>query len=545
MLGLRKLSLFKIIPARQGDRMPLLAETSSTATLGGLDWGICAGYLLVVFLLGLWVARDQHSNEDYFVGGRTMHWLPIGLSIFAGTFSSLSFVGLPSDAAYEDYHLLLGILFIPFVVTPIVWCLFLPFYFRLGLTSAYEYVERRFNRRLRLIASVLFLLYTIGWMGNLLRAVGLIMQAVLDLSPGQTVLLLVGVGLFATFYTAIGGVKAVVWTDALQAFALGGGMLLVLYLAVDQIDGGWQRMVEIGQAHHKFDMFHTEFDFKESNVYAACAFGFFVYLAGHAVSFGAVQRYVSMPNIAAARRSLLVNGVMVAAVCTVFFLVGSTLFAFYHQTDAAGSLDETIISQSSPADVQNENLFERMESEDTKDQLLSRFLMAELPLPGLMGLLLAGLFAAAMSSIDSGINSMTASVVCDWQGGRQLQLQGSRILCASFGAAAVTTSIVLYFVGGDVFPMIMKIAGAFFGVLLGVFLLGMLTRRANSEGATLGVIAGAAGLGAAFYWEVSEYWFGAFTCLPTLIGGAVASLFFDPPTEAQLRGLVVGKSRES
>ena len=144
------------------------------------------------------------------MGGRRMHWIPIGLSIFAGTFSSLSFVGLPREAAYEDYHLYLAILFIPVVVSPIVSVVFLPIYFRLGLTSAHEYVERRFDRPLRLICSLLFMFYTIGWMGNLLRAVGVILQAIFDLSPMQTAWLLVGVGLFATFYTAMGGVKAVV-----------------------------------------------------------------------------------------------------------------------------------------------------------------------------------------------------------------------------------------------------------------------------------------------------------------------------------------------
>lgn len=147
-------------------------------TLNTLDWIIFVGYLAVVFALGLWFAREQHSNEDYFVAGRRMHWLPVGLSMFAGTFSSLSFVGLPHEAAYGDYHLYLAILFIPFAVTPVVGWLFIPLFHRVGAVSAYAYLETRFSRPVRLLASLLYGLYAIGWMGNLLLAVGIILQAV-------------------------------------------------------------------------------------------------------------------------------------------------------------------------------------------------------------------------------------------------------------------------------------------------------------------------------------------------------------------------------
>ena len=127
-------------------------------TLTLIDWSICAGYLAIVLALGVWFARGQHSNEDYFVGGKKMHWLPIGLSLFAGLFSSLSFVGLPAEAAYNDYHLYLAILFIPLFVVPVVWIWFVPLYFRIGSISCHAYIEQRFNRPLRLLASVIFML---------------------------------------------------------------------------------------------------------------------------------------------------------------------------------------------------------------------------------------------------------------------------------------------------------------------------------------------------------------------------------------------------
>ncbi len=485
-----------------------------------LDWSICGGYLALVFALGLWFAGGQQSNEDYFVGGKRMHWLPIGLSLFAGLFSSLSFVGLPAEAAYHDYHLYLAILLIPLVVVPIVWIWFVPLYFRLQSISCHQYIQQRFNRPLRLLASVLFMLYTIGWMGNMLRAIGVILQAVLETSQMQTALLLIGVGLFATFYTTIGGVKAVVWTDALQAFAMAGGMLLVLVVTVGKIDGGLARVYEIGNAHDRFVMLNTEFGFQSANLYGVIAFGLFVYLAGQAVTFTAVQRYVSMPSIAAARKSLVVGGVMTGVVGLVFFVCGSAMFAYYHQQDLEVAQIASV--------VQPPSLYEQLKQTDSQpnrqDQLLPRFIMTELPYNGLMGLMLAGLFAAAMSSIDSGINSMTASIVCDWQSDQPYDLRQSRKLCALFGLATVALALIFYFTGGQVFPLMMQIAGMFLGLLLGLFLLGMLSNRANSWSATLGMIAGGWGIYVAIATGVSHWWYGAFGCLPVLLVGSLTSL---------------------
>lgn len=509
------------------------------------DWAICLGYLAVVFALGLWFANEQESNDDYFLGGRRMHWLPIGLSLFAGTFSSLSFVGLPSEAAYRDYHLYLAILFIPFVVTPVVWWLFLPIYFRLRVTSAYEYVELRFDRRLRLACSILFMLYTIGWMGNLLRAVGVILEAVFDLSQTETVGLLIAIGLFATFYTALGGVKAVVYTDALQALGMGGGMLAILLLAVNRVDGGFAEVWSIGNQHGRFDMFDTKFDFEHGNIYAACAFGIFVYLAGHAVNFTAVQRYVSMPNRTAAGWSLIVNGLMLGTVCGGFFLTGSVLFAFYEQqrpgvsasTPAANSSSRSMVASESEVIVPtDETLYDQLRREKHEDHLLPRFVMNEISAPGLIGLLLAGLFAAAMSSVDSGINSMTASVVCDWQSDRQLPVAHSRALCVLFGIISMGTAVVFYYQGGNVFSLIMKIAGMFFGLQVGIFLVGMLIKRATTTTAMIGLGAGLLGLASTFVLPISHWWYGAVTCIPTFTVGAIASLLLPPRAPLSMPG---------
>jgi len=225
-----------------------------------VDWTIFLVYLAVVFGIGVSFARRQADNDEYFVGGRGMNWFAVGVSLFATAFSSLSFVALPKAGAYSNYHLLVTYLCIPFVITPLLAWLFVPIYFRLGVTSVYEYLQVRFNEAMRRLGSVLFALYAIGWMGSMVYATGLVLKAVLQLDDAQFTWTLVAVGLFATFYTAVGGIRAVIWTDVLQAATLGGGMVLVLVLAVHKIDGGMATIVHLGMEHDKFQMFDMSLD---------------------------------------------------------------------------------------------------------------------------------------------------------------------------------------------------------------------------------------------------------------------------------------------
>jgi SSS family transporter len=489
-------------------------------SLGGVDWLIFGVYVTIVLGLGLWFAIRQESNESYFVGSRNMTWWAVGTSIFATAFSSVSFVMLPREGAFADYHLFTAILFIPFVITPLLWYVFVPLFLRLNLISVYEYLEIRFNRAMRRLGTVLFAGYAIGWMGSMLYAVGLILQAVLGLTDVQFMWMLIGVGLFATAYTVLGGFEAVVWTDVLQAVTLGGGMLIVLVLAVGKVDGGLSTVIDLGRANEKFDMFNLDTGLNaRSSFFAACAFGLFMYLPGYTTSQITVQRYVSMSSLANARKALLINAVVAVAINLVFIFVGTTLFAFYHQAGAPG--------------------FPELASQD---QIMPYFLSAELPSIGLTGLLVAGLFGAAMSSIDSGINSMTAVVVYDWLPDRTVSVGFSRVMGGVFGVCITIAALLMPYLGEFVIEMITKIAGTFLGLLLGVYLLGMFVSRANASGALLGLVAGAAVL--AIVWTqtpIAHWWYGGVTLGTTFVAGTLSSYLFAPPQRAQLEGLVTGR----
>lgn len=490
--------------------------------LDGIDWTVFTAYLVAIFGLSVYLARGQRDNEEYFVGSRRMNWMAVGVSLFATAFSSISFVALPREGAYEDYHLLVTYLCIPLVITPLLWWLFVPVYRRLGVTSVYEYLEVRFHPRMRRLGTLLFALYAVGWMGSMVYATGLILKAMLHLSQWQFIWTLIAVGLFATLYTALGGIKAVIWTDVLQAATLGGGMVLVLVLALGRIEGGWEGVRSLGVEHGKFDMFDLDIDFTQrATFFAAVASGLFVYLPGYAVSQVTVQRYLCVERLSDARRALAINAVVAAVVALLFFAVGSTLFAFYHQTGARG--------------------FPELEK---PDQLMPHFVLSVLRCSGLSGLLLAGLFAAVMSTIDSGINSLTAVVVYDWLPGRNVSVRSSRLLCFTFGVAVVVAALCAPLLGEHVIDIIAVVAGSFLGLLLGVYLIGLLLPWGNTGGATVGLVAGTASL--TIVWigtEITGWWYGAFTCVPVVVAGAVASCCFPRPRPEQLRGLAFFSAR--
>jgi SSS family transporter len=498
-----------------------------------IDWCVCATYLVVVFGLAVRSARGQQDNEDYFLGGRNMNWFVVGVSMFATSFSSISFLGLPQRGAYQDFSFYLTILFIPFVITPILWWIFVPMFVRLKVSSGYEYLGRRFGPPVQKIGSGLYCIYALGWMGTMLYAIALTMRTVMELTQAQYYFVLIGIGAFATIYTVMGGLKAVIWTDVLQALVLGGAIIAVLFLAVSRIEGGWSAFFSIASEHNKFRMFHLNSNLLapenftgRNTVFTAAAFGLFMYLPGYAVSQNMIQRYVCAGSLAGGRRMVVLSAAINTALGLLFLLVGTALFAFYSQPGGVGL-------PAAGAAIAKE------------DQILPYFVSTQIPGIGLVGLILAGLFAAAMSTIDSGINGVTSVIVYDWLSGKELSLRISRILTTLLGAVVIGAAILVSFIDENVIDIIMAIAGTSLGMLLAIYLLGMLMPHVNLPGVLTGFAVGLVCL--ALVWiltDVPKWWFGAFTMFPTFIVGVIASLFFPKPTESALENTLLRGKKE-
>jgi Na+/proline symporter len=227
-----------------------------------------------------------------------------------------------------------------------------------------------------------------------------------------------------------------------------------------------------------------------------------------------------MPSVAAARRSLAVHAIGTAFVCLLFFLLGSVLFAYYCQNPAGHNGPFPPLSK--------------------EDRLTMHFVRTELAYPGLIGLLLAALFTTVMGSTSSGLNALSSVVVNDWQPAGTPGVGRRRVTSALFGIVTVLTALLVPRLGEHSFHIIIRISGALFGPLLGLFLLGAGVRRANAQGAVIGLAAGVVALTIIVFLQVSFWWYGACTCLPTLLVGAISSLFFSAPSEKQVQGLVIG-----
>jgi SSS family transporter len=483
----------------------MLALTFMT-DLSFIDWCLCAAYLAVVFGLAIRSARGQQDNEDYFIGGRKMNWFMVGVSMFATSFSSISFLGLPQRGAYQDFSFYLTILFIPIVITPILWWIFVPMFVRLKVSSGYEYLGRRFGLPAQKIGSGLYCIYAIGWMGTMLYAVALTLQTVMGLTEAQYFWALIGIGAFATIYTVMGGLKAVIWTDALQAVVMGTAIVAVMFLAVSRIDGGWSAFWAIASEHNKFQMFHLNANLLapenftgRNTVFTAAAFGLFMYLPGYAVSQNMIQRYVCAGSLAGGRGVVILSAVINTGLGLLFLLVGTALFAFYSQPGGVGLPAAGLAIAK-------------------EDQILPYFVATQLPRVGLVGLILAGLFAAAMSTIDSGINGVTSVIVYDWLSGKELPLRIGRILTTVLGIVVIGAAILVPVLGDTVFEIITVIAGTSLGMLLAIYLLGMFMPHVNLPGVLAGLAVGLICL--ALVWiltDIPNWWFGAFTIVPTFI----------------------------
>ncbi len=480
-----------------------------------VDGAVVVIYAALTAVLAWLAARRQKGADDYFTGGKSMNGFAVGLSIFAAAFSAAAFVMLPREGAYRNWSILSVLLLIPLLITPLLWHVFVPLYMRLGLRSVYEYLEIRFHPRLRRLGALLFFGYAFGWLGSMLYTLVLISDAMAGLSPAAFTLTLVGIGLVAILYACSGGLKGIIWLDVLQAITLGGCVVVILLLAVGSVDGGLAAVIETGRAHAKFQLADLSAGLTgQTSVWWVLALALFVYLPGYTTSQITVQRYLSMSGPKDLHRALLLNAVVATAVYFLFILTGTVIFAYYLQQ--AGALP-TLTSQ---------------------DQILPHFIVRDLRVPGIAGLMCAGLLAAALSTLEGGINSIASVLTFDVLNRRETSVRANRLMTAAIGAGVIGAALLAPYIGKNFIDQITAVASTFLGLLLGVYVLGMSSRRANTGGAALGLLAGAAGIALVrLHPAIPTWWSGAFAFFPTLLAGRLASGFFPPPSADQQRAL--------
>lgn len=449
------------VRTRQGWRIEVLENKKQ---FGWLNMTVVVLYLMAMVGLGVFFSFRNHSTDDYFRGGKSIPWWAAGCSIFATMLSSITYMAVPAKAFAQDWVYALGSSLILFVV-PIAVYVALPFFRRIDATSAYEYLELRFNRAARLIGSGSFSLFHIFRMGVVLALAALALASVTPLSPAQCVLVMGGLSIV---YCTLGGIEAVIWTDTVQTFVLIGGAIACLVFALNGSDpGSFAEATEAGKFHWVNVEFGTD-SFAIMAVWVVVLGGFGQNLASYTADQAVVQRYMTTPDQKLAARSIWLNGLMAIPASAIFFGMGTAFWMFYRSHPE--NLDPTIAA----------------------DRIMPHFISQELPV-GIAGLVVAGIFAAAQSTVSTSMNSGATTIVTDFlKPGLKLSSDRQALWLARLVTLAMGllgTAAGLIFINPEIkslFDEFIGILGMFLGVLAGLFALGATTRRANGIGSLIG-----------------------------------------------------------
>ncbi|MEM7477932.1 MAG: kelch repeat-containing protein [Planctomycetota bacterium] len=476
---------------------------------GVIDYIVIFLYLASLVLIGVYFSWKTKSTEDYFRASGSIPWWAAGCSIFATMLSSLTFTGVPSKAFAQDWVYAVGNFMIPVVAIFAVFVA-LPFYRRIDATSAYEYLEQRFHRSIRIFGSLCFSVYHLFRMAIVMSLTGLALAVATPLTPVQSVLLM---GVLSIIYCALGGISAVIWTDTLQTVVLMGGAVLAI---------GWMLAGTGNSLGDSFSEAVTSGKLRMSNWHwsafdAQIAFWAIVlgaigqntssYTADQAV----VQRYMTTKTQSLAARAIWTNALLTIPATILFFGIGTALFLFYRAHP------------------------ERMDISITTDQIFPLFISRELPI-GVAGLIVAAVFAAAQSTVSTSMNSVATTLLTDCLSGPTSNLSDkgrlrlAQILTVLLGVAG--TAIALFFVNPEIkslFDQFLKVIGLFMGVLGGLFVLGVLFHRPNTLGAWTGAIAGNVVLFCVWkYTNVNGYLYALIGIVTCVVVGYLASLLRAP-----------------
>jgi len=433
--------------------------------LNHFDLALVAVYLAGITLFGLRFRKKQHSLRDYFLADRDIPWWAIMLSIVAAETSTLTIISIPG-LAYDSNLAFLQVVMGYVVGRVIISFVLLPHYFRGELYTAYQLIERRFGKGLRSLTAALFLLTRAAAEGVRVYAVSIVVGFALGTGQIASIAIITALTLVYTFE---GGLAAVVWTDVVQTVIYLGGTLVGVFTIVHLVPGGWAHIHALAAHAGKLRVFDfTPTVWKPYTFWAGLIGGAFLTTASHGTDQLIVQRLLAARNQRQSVTALLSSGVAILAQFGLFLLVGVMLWAYYQVPSAQfGKADNIYLS----------------------------FIVNKMP-HGISGLLMAAILAAAMSNLSAALNSLSSSSMMDFylrfrpqvDGQRQLRL--SRISTVIWALVLFGLAVLSLHTVGRVIEVGLSIASVAYGALLGVFLLGVLTKSANQTGAMVGMVFG-------------------------------------------------------
>jgi SSS family transporter len=484
------------------------------------DYAVVLGYLLIVATIGSSFYRKKSTPREYFLGGRSIPWLAAGISIIAADLSAITVMGVPAWTYRNNLELAWMSLSYP-LVAPIVIRVFVPFYASLNLFTAYEYLEKRFNLGVRLLASGQFLCLRCAHVAIALYGPSLVINLVTGLPVWECIVFM---GLFTTVYTTLGGMKAVIWTDVIQFCTVTLGIVLIFVTAVAHVNGGLAGTYRIAAEAGKLRFLNLSTDPAQLTSIWAILIGTSVLtLSATTTDQAVLQRLLVTRSPRDCRQSVILQAILNVPMTLLLFLAGTVLAAFYktHPSHLAGL--------------------------NSPDALVPFFAIQELP-RGISGLVIAAIFAASMAVMSAGINSLTTASTVDFY--QRLMRPGETAqryaAVGRFGTLCWGTlaTVLALFAGklGDLALAYNRVNAFVCGPMLGMFLLGILTARTTAAGSLIGAGTGAA---VVFWISLSTRWSfflqAPIGVLVTVAVGYGSSLFMAPPSREKIAGFVLGR----
>ncbi len=468
--------------------------------LSPLDLAIVAAYLVGITLFGVRFRKGQQTIRDYFLGGRSAPWWALAFSIVATETSTLTIIGTPA-LAFAGNLGFLQLVFGYLIGRVVITVVFIPHYFRGEFYTAYQLIEKRFGEHMRSIAASIFLVTRALGEGVRIAAIALVVSVVFGTAERPAVFLVIALTLLYTFE---GGMKAVIWTDVAQLVIYFAGSVAAFVLLLHKIPGGWAEVTQVAAAAGgKLQVFDFTFSLTQKYTFwSGLLGGTFLTMASHGTDQTIVQRLLAARSERESKTALLASGVIILVQFTLFLLLGVMLYVYQQHAPLLTAGEKT-------------------------DRIFPTFVVREMPV-GLAGLVIAAIFAVAMSNASGSLNSLAASSVVDFYRLRGKAADEARFLRLSRRMTLVWGMVLLGFgmvKWGPVLEAGLTVISLPFGCLLGLFLLGTLNRRATARGALVGMIAGLAAILAVFlFTPVAFTWYVLVGTAATFLVGSLTSL---------------------
>ncbi|MFK8114268.1 MAG: sodium:solute symporter [Rubripirellula sp.] len=459
-------------------------------TLATLDILVLLIYIAGVIGFGCWFVRKSGTTSEFMAAGGGMPGWAVGMSIFGTYLSSNTFLGNPGKAYGTNFNAYVFTLSLP-IAAWIATRYFVPFYRRSGEISAYHHLEQRFGLWARTYAMVCYVLTQIARMGTIMFGVALGLNA---LTGWDVATIIIATGVLVTFYTLLGGIEAVIWTDVVQSVVLMGGAILIFGMLLMGMPEGPAQSMQIAVDAGKVSLGSWSADFTTSTVWVVLLFGVFINLTNFGIDQSFVQRYHTAESEAAAKRSVWIGAILYVPISLLFFLIGAALFSYY------ATQPEMLTEVRQAVAIEQGVAVSELTDADVGDKILPHYIANKLP-PGLAGLLIAAIFAAAMSSIDTSLNSSATVILKDlyqrYVDPNVTERRSMLVLrLATIAVGAIGTIVAVALIGQkSILDSWWQLQGIFAGGMLGLFLLGIAAKRAQGGVALVAVMAGVLTIG--------------------------------------------------